>query len=85
MILTGPDFTTGAFKRPGGVGFADDMVIMALQCGTQWGRALALLPRRPLYNGYDATSSRARAPRRTEWRRWRASSRRAACCSTCRA
>jgi len=36
MILTGPDFTTGAFKRPGGVGFADDMVIMALQCATQW-------------------------------------------------
>ena len=35
MILTGPDFTTGAFKRPGGVGFADDMVIMALQCATQ--------------------------------------------------
>src|SRR5213593_453468 len=36
MILTGPDFTTGAFKRPGGVGFADDMVIMALQCATHW-------------------------------------------------
>src|SRR5437879_12076321 len=26
MILTGPDFTTGAFKRPGNVGFADAMV-----------------------------------------------------------
>src|SRR3989442_2258914 len=96
MILTGPDFTTGAFKRTGGVGFADDMVIMALQCGTQWDALSHCFLDGRLYNGYDAnlvssegakkngmestattpTSSRARAPRRTVWRRWRASSRR---------
>jgi len=35
MILTGPDFTSGAVTRPGGVGFADDMVNMQLQCATQ--------------------------------------------------
>ncbi|HSF05278.1 MAG TPA: cyclase family protein [Methylomirabilota bacterium] len=54
MILTGPDFTTGAFKRPGGVGFADDMVIMALQCATQWDALSHCFLDGKLYNGYDA-------------------------------
>src|SRR5215475_631724 len=54
MILTGPDFTTGAFTRPGGVGFADDMVIMALQCGTQWDALSHCFLDGRLYNGYDA-------------------------------
>src|SRR5438874_10141355 len=54
MILTGPDFTTGAFTRPGGVGFADDMVIMALQCGTQWDALSHCFLDGKLYNGYDA-------------------------------
>jgi len=54
MILTGPDFTTGAVKRPGGVGFADDMVIMALQCGTQWDALSHCFLDDTLYNGYDA-------------------------------
>ena len=54
MILTGPDFTTGAFTRPGGVGFADDMVIMALQCGTQWDALSHCFLDGQLYNGYDA-------------------------------
>ena len=54
MILTGPDFTTGAFTRPGGVGFADDMVIMALQCATQWDALSHCFVDGQLYNGYDA-------------------------------
>jgi kynurenine formamidase len=54
MILTGPDFTTGAFKRPGNVGFADDMVIMALQCATQWDALSHCFLDGKLYNGYDA-------------------------------
>ena len=54
MILTGPDFTTGAFTRPGGVGFADDMVIMALQCATQWDALAHCFLDGQLYNGYDA-------------------------------
>lgn len=54
MILTGPDFTSGAVKRPGGVGFTDDMVVMPLQCATQWdGLSHCFLDGR-LYNGYDA-------------------------------
>ena len=54
MILTGPDFTTGAFQRPGGVGFADDMVIMPLQCATQWDALSHCFLDGKLYNGYDA-------------------------------
>jgi len=54
MILTGPDFTSGAVKRPGGVGFADDMVIMPLQCGTQWDALAHCFLDGKLYNGYDA-------------------------------
>ncbi len=54
MILTGPDFTTGAVTRPGGVGFADDMVIMALQCATQWDALSHCFLDNQLYNGYDA-------------------------------
>lgn len=54
MILTGPDFTTGAVKRPGGAGFADDMVIMPLQCATQWDALSHCFLDGTLYNGYDA-------------------------------
>jgi kynurenine formamidase len=54
MILTGPDFTSGAVTRPGGVGFADDMVIMALQCATQWDALSHCFLDGKLYNGYDA-------------------------------
>ena len=54
MILTGPDFTTGQFTRPGGVGFTDDMVIMALQCATQWDALAHCFLDGRLYNGYDA-------------------------------
>jgi kynurenine formamidase len=54
MILTGPDFTTGGFTRPGNVGFADDMVIMALQCATQWDALAHCFLDGKLYNGYDA-------------------------------
>jgi kynurenine formamidase len=54
MILTGPDFTTGGFTRPGGVGFTDDMVIMPLQCATQWDALAHCFLDGRLYNGYDA-------------------------------
>jgi kynurenine formamidase len=54
MMLTGPDFTTGALTLPGGVGFTDDMVIMPLQCGTQWDALSHCFTDGRLYNGYDA-------------------------------
>jgi kynurenine formamidase len=54
MTLTGPDFTTGAIARPGGVGFTDDLVIMPLQCATQWDALSHCFLDGRLYNGYDA-------------------------------
>jgi kynurenine formamidase len=54
MILTGPDFTTGAVQRPGGVGFADDMVIMPLQCATQWDALAHCFLDGEMYNGRSA-------------------------------
>jgi kynurenine formamidase len=54
MMLTGPDCTTGALKFPGGVGFADDMITMPLQCGTQWDALSHCFTGGRMYNGYDA-------------------------------
>jgi len=36
MMLTGTDFQAGTPENPYGLGFADDMIIMPLQAGTQW-------------------------------------------------
>src|SRR5438445_13639927 len=36
MILTGPDFTTRAFQRPGTVWFADRMPLLVPPSRTQW-------------------------------------------------
>lgn len=54
MTLTGPDFTTGAVRLPGGVGLTDDVVTMPLQCGTQWDALSHCFLDGRMYNGYDA-------------------------------
>jgi kynurenine formamidase len=54
MMITGPDFTSGALKLPGGVGFADDMIIMPLQCGTQWDALSHCFLDGRIYNGFHA-------------------------------
>ena len=64
MMLTGPDCTTGAVKFPGGVGFTDDMVVMPLQCATQWDALSHCFLDGQLYNGYDANEVSSRGARR---------------------
>jgi len=64
MILTGCDFATGAVTRPGGVGFADDMVVMALQGATQWDALAHCFVDGRMYNGYDATLVSSEGARR---------------------
>jgi kynurenine formamidase len=64
MTLTGPDFTTGAIARPGGVGFADDLVVMPLQCATQWDALSHCFLDGQLYNGYDANTVSSAGARR---------------------
>ena len=64
MLITGPDCTTGAIKFPGGVGFSDDLVIMPLQCATQWDALSHCFEDGRMYNGYDANEVSSRGARR---------------------
>jgi kynurenine formamidase len=64
MVITGPDCTTGAIKYPGGVGFSDDMVIMPLQCATQWDALSHCFEDGRMYNGYDANEVSSRGAAR---------------------
>ena len=64
MTLTGPDFTTGAITRPGGVGFTDDLVVMPMQCATQWDALSHCFLDGRLYNGYDANTVSSAGARR---------------------
>jgi kynurenine formamidase len=64
MVITGPDCTTGAIKFPGGVGFSDDMVIMPLQCATQWDGLSHCFEDGRMYNGYDANEVSSRGAKR---------------------
>jgi kynurenine formamidase len=64
MTITGPDCTTGAIRFPGGVGFSDDMVIMPLQCATQWDALSHCFDEGRMYNGYDANEVSSRGARR---------------------
>ena len=63
-MITGPDCTTGAIKFPGGVGFSDDMVIMPLQCATQWDALSHCFEDGLMYNGYDANEVSSRGAKR---------------------
>jgi len=54
MMLTGGDFSSGAVKLPGGVGFSDDMIIMPTHCGTQWDALSHCFVDGKMYNGYSA-------------------------------
>ncbi len=64
MMITGPDCTTGAIPFPGGVGFSDDMVIMPLQCATQWDALSHCFEDGTMYNGYSANEVSSRGARR---------------------
>ena len=64
MTLTGPDCTTGAVRFPGGAGFTDDMVVMPLQCATQWDALSHCFEDGRMYNGYDANEVSSRGAKR---------------------
>lgn len=52
MMLTGTDFSAMA-DNPHGLGFADDMIIMPLQAGTQWDGFGHCFAEGKMYNGRD--------------------------------
>ena len=60
MVATGTDHATtgqavGGLHSPYGFGFADDSIMMYLQCGTQWDGLSHIFRNGKMYNGYDAT------------------------------
>ena len=57
MLDTGTDLRLGRqANAPEGWGYADDMVTMALQCGTQWDALSHVFYGFQMYNGYDCAS-----------------------------
>ena len=54
MLATGTDVVAGAQSFPRGFGYADDMVSMPLQCGTQWDGLSHIFRDGKMWNGYSA-------------------------------
>jgi kynurenine formamidase len=52
MLTSGADVVTG--RQPGGLRYADDVVTMPLQCGTQWDALGHIFFDDKMWNGYDA-------------------------------
>lgn len=55
MLATGSDVLAGAQRFPRGFGYADDMVSMPLQCGTQWDGLSHIFHDGKMWNGYSAS------------------------------
>jgi kynurenine formamidase len=53
MMLTGTDVAARTAPNPHGLGFADDMIIMPLQAGTQWDGFAHCFVEGQMYNGRD--------------------------------
>ena len=53
MLATGTDAVSGA-QDPGGLRYADDMISLPLQCGTQWDGLGHIFYDDKMWNGYDA-------------------------------
>ena len=65
MVATGTDAAAGAQDGiPGGFRYADDLVIMPLQCATQWDSLAHVFYDGQMYNGYDARQVTARGAAR---------------------
>jgi len=70
---------------PAGLRYADDVIVMPLQCATQWDSLAHVHYGGSSTTGTRSRTSRRRAPRRTASTRWPPASSRAACYSTSRA
>jgi kynurenine formamidase len=54
MLATGTDHLSGAQRLPRGMGYADDMVTMPLQAGTQWDAFSHIFHQGRMWNGFSA-------------------------------
>ena len=84
MLRTGTDAYSGVLDKRG-IRAADDMVVMPLQCGTQWDGLGHVFYENYMWNGYDCrevtTAGAQKCGIEKTKPRWSA----AACCSTWRA
>jgi len=62
MLRTGTDAYSGVLDKRG-IRAADDMVVMPLQCGTQWDGLGHVFYENSMWNGYDCARSPPRARR----------------------
>lgn len=53
MIATGTDAASGAQDAIPGLRYADDLITMPLQCGTQWDGLAHVFAEGKMYNGHD--------------------------------
>lgn len=64
MLRTGTDFASGARQNPSGIGAADDMITMPLQCATHWDGLAHVFDRGRMWNGYSAAEVTSLGARR---------------------
>lgn len=64
MLATGTDVLAGSQSFPRGFGYADDMVAMPLQCGTQWDGLSHIFRDGKMWNGYSAAEVTSGGARR---------------------
>ena len=63
MLATGTDAEAGKHTHPN-IQYADDMVTMPLQCGTQWDALSHIFNEGKMWNGYDASMVDANGARK---------------------
>ena len=84
MLRTGTDAYSGVLDHRG-IRAADDMVVMPLQCGTQWDGLGHVFYENFMWNGYDCREVTSAGAQKCGIEKTKARWSAAACCSTCRA
>src|SRR5438270_9028281 len=55
MLEDGGDWAAGYRRFPHGIGGADDLITMPLQCGTHWDGLSHIFDHGKMWNGYDSS------------------------------
>lgn len=59
MLEDGGDWSAGYRRFPNGIGGADDLITMPLQCATHWDGLSHIFDHGKMWNGYDASEVRS--------------------------
>jgi kynurenine formamidase len=70
-LATGTDALAGAQDQlGGGMGFSDDLIVMATQCGTQWDALAHIFHHGRMWNGYSAAEHTSAGAARNGIQHW---------------